>query len=339
VSNLYTVPEQEKLAATLCKLCFTDRAFFCNSGAEAIELSIKAARKYHFSKGAQEKTTIITFSGAFHGRTLGALSATGNAQYLQGFGPRASGFRQLPTIDLVEVEKAIDETTAAILVEPIQGESGIYPLTSETLAGLRSLCDFYGVLLIFDEVQTGVGRVGELFAHQSAQVEPDIMVLAKGLGAGFPVAACLAREDVAATMTPGTHGSTFGGNPLAMSVACAVVNVISEPSFLARVREAGARLMEHATRLVTEYPSVFSEVRGQGLMLGLQCVPPLWVVIEQLYQERLLCVKAGNNTVRLLPPLTISDAEIDDAMQRLFNVARNLSSEGSSGAAPHTVTA
>jgi acetylornithine/N-succinyldiaminopimelate aminotransferase len=274
VSNLYTVPEQERLAQQLCELSFADRVFFCNSGAEALELSVKAARRYHYCNGAPQRNRIITLEGAFHGRTLGALAATGQGKYLEGFEPRAAGFDQVPFGDLRALEDAITGQTAGILVEPIQGESGIRPLPPGYLKALRALCDVHGILLLLDEIQTGIGRTGRLFAYESEHITPDILAAAKGLGAGFPIGACLATEAVASVMQPGTHGSTFGGNPLAMVVASEVLDIVSNATFLEGVRNSSLRLMQHGAVLVSTYPQVFSEVRGAGLLLGLRCVPP-----------------------------------------------------------------
>jgi acetylornithine/N-succinyldiaminopimelate aminotransferase len=325
VSNLYTIPAQELLADQLCELSFADRVFFCNSGTEAIELSIKAARRYHHCSGAPQRNRIITLEGAFHGRTLGSLAATGQEKYLEGFEPRADGFDQVPFGDLLAIEEAITQETAGILVEPIQGESGIRPLPPGYLHALRSLCDFYGILLLLDEVQTGIGRTGSVFAYAAEDVAPDILAAAKGLGGGFPIGACLATEAVGSVMQPGTHGSTFGGNPLAMAVASEVLDIISAPAFLERVRDASLRLMLRVDELVSKYPTVFSEVRGAGLLVGLQCVPPVREVLAMLHDHKLLCVPAGNNVLRLLPPLTVTDAEIDEAVLRLDRVAERLS--------------
>jgi acetylornithine/N-succinyldiaminopimelate aminotransferase len=324
VSNLYAIAEQELLAHQLCELTFADRVFFCNSGAEALEVSIKAARRYHYCSGAPQRNRIITFDGAFHGRTLGALSATGQEKYLEGFEPRVDGFDQVPFGDLRRLEEAITGQTAGILVEPIQGESGVRPLPPGYLRALRELCDSYGILLLLDEVQTGIGRSGRLFAYEKEDITPDILATAKGLGGGFPIGACLATEAIGSVMQPGTHGSTFGGNPLAMAVASEVLDIVSDPAFLERVREASFRLIQQANSLVSKYPTVFREVRGAGLLLGLQCIPPVTEVIARLREHRLLCVPAGNNVVRLLPPLTVSDSEIDDAISRLASAAGQL---------------
>lgn len=324
-SNLYTSPQQERLAQQLCELTFAERVFFCNSGTEAVELAIKAARRYHYARGKPERNRIITVEGAFHGRTLGALTATGQAKYLEGFGPLPGGFDQVPFGDVAALEQAITERTAAVLVEPVQGESGVRPMPPGYLRALRMLCDSNGILLVLDEVQTGIGRTGRLFAYEHEAIEPDLLAAAKGLGAGFPIGATLATEAVGAVMKPGSHGSTFGGNPLAMEVAKEVVGIISAPAFLERVREASARLMERARALVSRYPKVFSEARGSGLLAGLQCLAPLSEVIALAHKENLLCLSAGNNVLRLAPPLIIADAEIDEGFARLARVAAQLS--------------
>lgn len=323
-SNLYASPQQERLAQQLCKLSFAERVFFCNSGTEAVELAIKVARRYFFVNGKIERNRIITLEGAFHGRTLGALTATGQAKYLEGFSPVPDGFDQVPFGDLVALEQAITERTAAVLVEPIQGESGVRPMPPGYLRALRALCDTYGILLLLDEVQTGIGRTGRFFACEHEGIEPDVLATAKGLGAGFPIGACLATEAVGMVMTHGRHGSTFGGNPLAMEAATEAVSIISAPAFLDRVSVASARLMERARELVARYPQVFSEVRGAGLLIGLQCVAPISDIIALAHKERLLCLSAGNHVLRLAPPLIISDEEIDQGVERLARVAAQL---------------
>lgn len=324
-SNLYTSPQQERLAQQLCELTFAERVFFCNSGTEAVELAIKAARRYHYAGGEPDRNRIITVEGAFHGRTLGALTATGQAKYLEGFGPLPGGFDQVPFGDLAALEQAITERTAAVLVEPVQGESGVRPMPPGYLRALRTLCDSYGILLVLDEVQTGIGRTGRLFAYEHEAIEPDLLATAKGLGAGFPIGATLATEEVGAVMKPGSHGSTFGGNPLAMEVAMAVVGIISAPTFLNRVSEASVRVMERARDLVASYPRVFSEAHGSGLLVGLQCLAPLSEVIALAHKENLLCLSAGNNVLRLAPPLIIADAEIDEGFARLARAAAQFS--------------
>ncbi|CAN5166255.1 aspartate aminotransferase family protein [soil metagenome] len=317
VSNLYRIPEQEALAAKLCRDSFADKAFFCNSGAEAVECAIKTARRYHFVSGRPERVRIITFAGAFHGRTLATLAATGNPKYQEGFGPPPQGFDQLAVGDLKAVEAAITPETAAIMIEPIQGEGGVRLIPSQFLRELRALCDRNGLLLIFDEVQTGVGRTGKLFAYQWSGVTPDIMTLAKGLGGGFPLGACLATAEAAKGMTPGTHGSTFGGNPLAMAVGKAVVDIIAEPAFLEAVRRKGLYLKQRLASVVDSHPDVVAEIRGEGLLIGVRCLKPVADVVAALRDNGMLAVAAGDNVVRLVPPLIVSEAEIDEAMLRL----------------------
>jgi acetylornithine/N-succinyldiaminopimelate aminotransferase len=325
VSNLYQIPEAERVAARLCEASFADVVFFCNSGAEAMECSIKMARKYHAVNGAPERYRIITFEGAFHGRTLATLAAGGQKKYLEGFGPVVEGFDQVPFCDLEATKRAIGPETAAILIEPIMGEGGVRVIAPPFLRALRELCDKHGLLLMLDEVQTGVGRTGELFAYQRSGVEPDIMALAKALGGGFPVGACLATLDAAKGMTAGTHGSTFGGNPLAMSVASAVLDVVLEPGFLDRVRQAGLLLKQRLAELKDRYPSVIAEVRGEGLLIGLRAVVPAGTVVDALRAEHMIAVSAGDNVIRLLPPLIIDDAEIGEAMTRLDRACAVLS--------------
>jgi acetylornithine/N-succinyldiaminopimelate aminotransferase len=316
VSNLYRVPEQEALAEKLVRLSFADKVFFCNSGAEAVECAIKTARRFHFVSGQPQRTRFITFTGAFHGRTLATLAATGNAKYLEGFGPPVEGFDQVP-LDLKAVERTIGPATAAIMIEPVQGEGGVRRVEGEFLRRLRALADNNGVLLIFDEVQSGMGRTGRLFAHEWSGVTPDIMPLAKGLGGGFPVGACLATAEAAKGMTPGTHGSTFGGNPLAMAVAKAALDIIAEPAFLESVRRRGLYFKQRLASAVDAHTSVVSEVRGEGLLLGLKCAVPAADVVTALRNEGLLAPAAGDNVVRLVPPLNVTEAEIDEAVTRL----------------------
>jgi len=312
VSNLYRIPEQETFAETLCRLTFADRVFFCNSGAEAVECAIKTARRYQFVNGHPERTRIVTFAGAFHGRTLTTLAATGNPKYLEGFGPPAAGFDQVALGDLKAVEAAVGRETAAIMIEPIQGEGGVRAVDPAFLRRLRALCDERGLLLVLDEVQTGVGRTGRLFAHEWAGVAPDIMAVAKGLGGGFPVGACLATEEAAKGMTPGTHGSTFGGNLLAMVVGKAVIDIVGQEDFLAEVRRRGLYLKQRLASVVDSHPGVAAEVRGEGLL-----IPPAADVVAAMRDRGLLAAAAGDNVVRLLPPLNVSEAEIDEAITRL----------------------
>ena len=317
VSNLYRIPEQERLAERLCAATFADMAFFANSGAEAVECAIKAARRYHFTSGAAERYRLVTFEGAFHGRTLATIAAGGQAKHLEGFGPPVEGFDQVASLDIAEVEAAIGETTAGILIEPIMGEGGVREIPSRFLHDLRALADAKGVLLLFDEVQTGIGRTGRLFAHQWTGVTPDIMATAKGLGGGFPVGACLVTESVGSAMTAGSHGSTFGGNPLAMTVGNAVLDVVLADGFLDHVNKMGLRLKQRLAALADEHDAVIEDVRGQGLMLGLKCKLPNVKLLEALRAEKMLAVQAGDNVVRLMPPLIVTEAEIELACAKL----------------------
>ena len=325
VSNLYEVPEAERVAQRLCDASFADVVFFCNSGAEAMECTIKTARKYHSANGAPERYRIITFEGAFHGRTLATLAAGGQKKYLDGFGPVMEGFDQVPFGDLEATKAAITRETGAILIEPIMGEGGVRVVEPSFLRTLRELCDQHGLLLLLDEVQTGMGRTGELFAHQRAGIEPDIMGLAKALGGGFPVGACLAKREAAKGMTVGTHGSTFGGNPLAMSAANAVLDVMLEPGFLDRVRRTGLFFKQRLAEIKDRYPSVISEVRGEGLLVGVRAGVPAGELVDALRAEKMIAVAAGDNVVRLLPPLIISEQEIAEGIARLDRACARLS--------------
>lgn len=319
ISNLYRIPEQEKLAKMLTELTFCDTVFFTNSGTEACELAIKMARKKD-----PARHRILTFEGAFHGRSIAAISAVGSEKLTAGFAPLLPGFTQIPWLDMAALEAECGPDVAAILVEPVQGEGGIRPMPAENLRFLRSLCDAHGILLILDEVQCGVGRSGTIFAHEQAGIAPDIMMIAKGIGGGFPLGAVLATESAAAAMTPGTHGSTYGGNPLACAVGAALLEIVSAPDFLASVREKGARLRHGLQQLLQKHPDVFTEIRGQGLMLGLQTVPPCADLVAAAQAQELLLVPAADNVVRILPPLTINDNEIDTALLRLDKAAATL---------------
>ena len=325
VSNLYEVPEAERVAQRLCDASFADVVFFCNSGAEAMECTIKMARKYHSANGAPERYRIITFEGAFHGRTLATLAAGGQKKYLDGFGPVMEGFDQVPFGNLEATKAAITRETGAILIEPIMGEGGVRVVEPSFLRALRELCDQHGLLLLLDEVQTGMGRTGELFAHQRVGIEPDIMALAKALGGGFPVGACLAKSEAAKGMTAGTHGSTFGGNPLAMSAANAVLDVMLEPGFLDRVRRTGLFFKQRLAEIKDQYPSVISEVRGEGLLVGVRASVPAGELVDALRAEKMIAVAAGDNVVRLLPPLIISEQEIAEGIARLDRACARLS--------------
>jgi acetylornithine/N-succinyldiaminopimelate aminotransferase len=317
VSNLYRIPEAERLAARLCEASFADTAFFANSGAEAMECAIKIARKYHAANGAPDRFRIVTFEGAFHGRTLATLAAGGQKKYLDGFGPVVEGFDQVPFGDLDATRQAIGPATAAILIEPIMGEGGVRVVAPEFLKALRRLCDEHGLLLVLDEVQTGMGRTGRLFAYQHSGVEPDVMALAKALGGGFPVGACLATAEAAKGMTAGTHGSTFGGNPLAMAAANAVLDVLLEPGFLDRVRRMGLLLKQKLAEVKDRYPTVIAEVRGEGLLMGLRAIPPCGELVDELRAEKMITAAAGDNVVRLLPPLIVSEEEVAEAVTRI----------------------
>ncbi|MBI1204213.1 MAG: acetylornithine/succinylornithine family transaminase [Rhodopseudomonas sp.] len=317
VSNLYRIPEGERLADRLCELSFADTVFFQNSGTEAIECCIKMARKYQFACGKPERNRIVTFEGAFHGRTLAALAATGNKKYLEGFGPAMPGFDQVPYADLEATKKAIGPETAAIIIEAVMGEGGVRVVPHSFLKALRKLCDDHGLLLIFDEVQTGIGRTGDLFAYQHTGVKPDIMALAKALGGGFPIGACLATTEAAKGMTPGTHGSTFGGNPLAMAAANAVLDVVTAPGFLDKVKHNSLLLKQKLAEVKDRHAGVIAEVRGEGLLIGLRMVPPVSEMVDELRNQEMITVAAGDNVVRLLPPLIISEAEIAEAVARI----------------------
>ncbi|MEQ1718877.1 MAG: aspartate aminotransferase family protein [Hyphomicrobium sp.] len=318
-SNLYRVEGQETLAGQLTRLTFAERAFFCNSGAEACEGAIKVARRYHFVDGAPERWRIITLQGAFHGRTLATLAAGGNEKYLEGFGHKADGFDQVPFGDHEALKAAIGPETAAIMIEPIQGEGGVRTLPNQCLAGLRELCDQHGLLLVMDEVQTGVGRTGRLFAHEWAGITPDIMAIAKGLGGGFPVGAVLSTAEAAKGMSPGTHGSTFGGNPLAMAVAGEVLDIVSEPAFLAEILAKSLRLKQLLARIKDQFPALVEDVRGVGLLTGLKLKPAVTPadVVKAAMGENLLLVGAGDNTVRIIPPLNVSDGDLTDGVERI----------------------
>ncbi|MGB8042800.1 MAG: aspartate aminotransferase family protein [Pseudolabrys sp.] len=314
VSNLYRIPEGEKLAGRLCAASFADTVFFQNSGAEALECAIKMARKYQSACGKPERYRIITFEGAFHGRTLATIAAAGNKKYLEGFGPPVEGFDNVPFNDLDAVKRANGPETAAILIEPIQGEGGVRVASSTFLRGLRQLCDQHGLLLVFDEVQTGIARTGEMFAYERYGVTPDVMALAKALGSGFPIGACLATTEASKGMTVGSHGSTFGGNPLAMAVANAVLDVVMADGFIERVRTNALLLKQRLAELKDRHASVIAEVRGEGLLIGLRMIPQASEMIDELRAEKMITVAAGDNVVRLVPPLIIGEKEITEAI-------------------------
>lgn len=332
-SNLYRVEGQERVAERLGGMTFAERVFFCNSGAEACEGAIKTARRYHFVNGQPQRFRIVTFTGAFHGRTTTTLAAGGNPKYMEGFGPPPDGFDQVPFGDHAALEAAIGPETAAIMIEPVQGEGGVRVVPDQCLKGLRDLCDQHGLLLILDEVQSGVGRTGRMFAHEWAGIVPDIMAVAKGIGGGFPVGAILATAEAAKGMTAGTHGSTFGGNLLAMAVADAVLDVVTEPEFLADVRRKELRFKQALEGLKDQFPGLIAEVRGRGLLMGIRLDPRAQppVIVKAALEERLLLVGAGDNVVRLLPPLNISDEEISEAVGRLGRALARIESTQAQG--------
>ena len=317
VSNLYEIPEDVRAAQRLCDACFADVVFFCNSGAEAMEGAIKCARKYQSANGHPERYRIITFEGAFHGRTLATLAAGGQKKYLEGFGPVVEGFDQVPFGDLEAVKRAIGTETAAILIEPLMGEGGVRVVEPSFLRALRELCDQHGLMLVFDEVQSGMGRTGELFCHQRSGVTPDIMALAKALGGGFPVGAFLATSEAAKGMTPGTHGSTFGGNLLAMAAVNATLDIMLAPGFFDRVQQMGLLFKQRLAEIKDRHPGVIAEVRGEGLLVGLRAVVPAGELVDALRAEKVIAVAAGDNVVRLLPPLIINEQEIAEGIARL----------------------
>lgn len=327
VSNLYRIPEQQRLADLLVQETFADTVFFTNSGTEAAELAIKMARKYHYDLG-RPRDQIITFDGAFHGRSTGAIAAAGSEKMVKGFGPLMGGFTHLAWADHDALRAAITEETCAVLIEPIQGEGGIRVVPDQCLKGLRDLCDSTGALLIFDEVQCGMGRTGRLFAHEWSGITPDIMMVAKGIGGGFPLGAVLATERAAAGMVVGTHGSTYGGNPLGCAVGAKVVEIVTAPGFLDQVSAKAGRFRQGLEGLVAAHPAVFEGVRGQGLMIGLKCKATNTDIVKAAYAQNLLTVPAADNVIRLLPALNIPDADIDEAVRRLGLAAQAVEHAG-----------
>ncbi|MBB2701673.1 aspartate aminotransferase family protein [Rhizobium phaseoli] len=324
LSNIYEIPGQERLAKRLTDATFADKVFFTNSGAEALECAIKTARRYQFSKGHPERFHIITFEGAFHGRTLATIAAGGQEKYLEGFGPKAPGFDQVTFGDIEAVRAAITDATAAILIEPVQGEGGVRPATSEFMKALRQICDENGLLLILDEVQTGVGRTGKLFAHEWSGITPDIMAVAKGIGGGFPLGACLATAEAASGMKAGTHGSTYGGNPLAMAVGSAVLDVILADGFLQQVRDVALVFRQGLASLKDRYPDVIEDIRGEGLLLGVKAAVPSAELLQAIRAAHLLGVPAGDNVIRLLPPLVVTAEEAREGLARLERAAESI---------------
>ena len=323
-SNLYSIPQQQALADKLVDATFADTVFFTNSGTESCELAVKMARKFWYDKGEPNRTDIITFSGSFHGRSAAGIAAAGSEKMTKGFGPLLPGFVHLKFGDHEAIAPAITANTAAIMIEPVQGEGGIIPLPDQCLKGLRDLCTEHGILLILDEVQCGVGRTGKLFAHEWAGIEPDIMMVAKGIGGGFPLGCVLATELAASGMTAGTHGSTYGGNPLGCAVGNAVMDTVNTADFLAEVNRKAGTLRQKLEGLVAAHPEVFDSVRGQGLMIGLKCKATNTDVVQAGHDQLVLTVPAADNTIRLLPPLTITDEEIAEAVDRLDKAATTL---------------
>ncbi len=326
-SNLYRVPGQQSLAEKLVANSFADTVFFTNSGAEAAELAFKMARRYQYVSGHPERYQIISFEGAFHGRTLATIAATGNEKYLEGFGPKVQGFDQVPLEDLPALNRMIGPQTAALIIEPLQGEGGVRPVAPEFLRALRKICDDKGLLLIFDEIQTGIGRTGKLFAYEWLGIVPDIMCIAKAIGGGFPLGALLATAEAAKGMTVGTHGTTFGGNPLAMAVGNAALDLALAPGFLEHVGKVAGYLNQQLGALVAAHPAIFESVRGQGLMLGLKMKIPNTDFITAARQAGLVVLPAGDNVVRLLPPLTISESEVREGMELMNRAAATLESQ------------
>ena len=324
VSNLYEIPEQRRLADLLVEASFADNVFFTNSGTESCELAVKMVRKYWYEKGQENRVEIITFEGSFHGRSSAGIAAAGGEKLTKGFGPVLPGFVHLPWSNHDVIEAAINEDTAAILIEPIQGEGGIRCLQDECLKGLRILCDKHDILLMVDEVQCGIGRTGKLFAYEWSGIEPDIAMVAKGIGGGFPLGAVLAKENAASGMTAGTHGSTYGGNPLACSVGIKVLELINTPKFLNSVISKSGIMNQGLLRLIDSYPDIFEEIRGTGLMLGVKCKCPNLDFVKGGYENAILTVPAGDNVVRLLPALNITAEEINEGLSRLEKTARSL---------------
>lgn len=326
-SNLFKIPEGERLASRLTSASFADTVFFTNSGAEALECAIKMARKYHAANGQPERYRLITFEGAFHGRTLATIAAGGQKKYLEGFGPKVEGFDQVPFTDHAALQAAIGPETAGILIEPIQGEGGVRVVPSQCLRGLRDLCDQHGLLLIFDEVQTGIGRTGNLFSYERSGIAPDIMALAKGIGGGFPMGACLATIEAGKGMVAGSHGSTFGGNPLAMAVGNAVLDLVLAEGFLQQVGLLSLIARQRLAEIKDMYPNVIDAVRGEGLMLGIKTHVANSEVVSALLRQNMLAVGAGDNVVRLLPPLNIDEATLSEGLNRIERACADIDAD------------
>jgi acetylornithine/N-succinyldiaminopimelate aminotransferase len=333
VSNLYRIPQAERLAARLVEHTFADSVFFCNSGTEANEGMIKMMRRAVYDGGKHDSFRIITFEGAFHGRTLGALAATGNEKYLKGFGPPLEGFDQVPFNNMNAVRNAIGPGTAGIIVEPVQGEGGVRPADLQFIRDLRTVCDEYGLVLGMDEVQSGMGRTGKLFAYEWSGIEPDVIAAAKGIGGGFPLGAVLAKEAVAKSLVPGTHGTTFGGNPLACAAGNAVLDVMLAPGFLEGVERKGRKFRAQLDALAREYPQVYEDARGMGLLQGLKCVLPQNEVQAACVAEGLMAITAGDNVLRLAPPLVVTDSDLDEAVVMLRRATRRVLPSASKEAA------
>ena len=332
LGNIHQIDGQTELAARYCANSFADKVFFTNSGAEAIECAIKTARRYHYAKGMPERIDIVTFSGAFHGRTLAAINAGGQEKYLEGFGPRLPGFKQLAFADHEALNGLDMSTVAAILVEPVQGEGGVRPIPSHCLKGLRELCDQSGALLIFDEIQCGIGRTGTLFAYERSGITPDIVAIAKGMGGGFPVGACLATEEAASGMKVGTHGTTYGGNPLAMAVGNGVLDIMLVDGFLDHVRDVSLYMWQGLGGIIEAYPEIIEGVRGEGLLIGLKCKVENLALVKALRSVNMLAVAAGDNVVRLLPPLIVTRSECSDALARIARACETLSTQAAKAA-------
>lgn len=332
-ANTFTIPEQERLGQRLVENTFADACFFTNSGTEAVECAVKTARHYFWAKGEKDRYEIIAFTGSFHGRTMGMIAASGNEHYLEGFGPPLEGFKHLAPGDLDAVKAAITPKTCAILIEPVQGEGGVTAMTAEYMRGLRALCDKHGMLLILDEVQCGYGRTGKFFAYEWSGIEPDIMAVAKGIGAGFPLGACLAKGEVAKSMIPGTHGSTYGGNPLASAMGNAVLDRMLAPGFFEHVEKMGQRLSWHLQQLAQRFPNQVLEQRGKGLLAGIRIASPVRDVAARLRDEHhMLAMTANENVLRLLPPLVVTEADIEEAMGKLAAVFEAIEAEAPSKA-------
>ena len=325
-SNLYGIPGQERMASRLVEQTFPSSVFFCNSGAEAVECGLKVVRRYHHEQGNPDRNRVITCTNSFHGRTLATISAAKQEKHMTGFAPMLSGFDQVPFGNLNEMRAIISDQTAAILVEPIQGEGGINNATDDYLYELRQIADEFGLLLFFDEVQTGMGRTGKLFSYQWTKIKPDVLAIAKGLGGGFPVGACIASDEVSSSMAPGSHGSTFGGNPMAMAAANAVLDVVLEEGFLDRVKKVSEILHKRLDETAKAHPQILGQIRGKGLLAGIECVCVNTDLVETLEKKGLLTVAAADNVIRFIPPLIIDETHIEEAISYLHQACVELES-------------